>query len=95
MPRWRMHANKSHPASEQQRVMVNYAQSTFGMRAQSTFGPFFPSPCMQTPVSIPSFGVEWTCGLQLDGTFNCTGASLFSRVLQSRPRDSPQQSTLC
>ena len=33
---------------------------------------FFGSPCNQGPVSIPSTGVQWTCGIRLDGTFNCT-----------------------
>ncbi|KAK9915704.1 hypothetical protein WJX75_002879 [Coccomyxa subellipsoidea] len=33
---------------------------------------FFGSPCNQGPVTIPSSGVEWTCGLRLQGTFNCS-----------------------
>ena len=41
--------------------------------AQSQFGSFFSSPCQQTSVSIPSVTPEWTCGLNLSGTFNCSG----------------------
>ncbi|EIE26113.1 hypothetical protein COCSUDRAFT_61109 [Coccomyxa subellipsoidea C-169] len=33
---------------------------------------FFGSPCNQGPVTIPSTGVEWTCGMRLQGTFNCS-----------------------
>ncbi|CAK0736637.1 hypothetical protein CVIRNUC_000778 [Coccomyxa viridis] len=39
---------------------------------QSQFGSFFSSPCQQTSVSIPSVTPEWTCGLNLSGTFNCS-----------------------
>ena len=42
-------------------------------QAQSQFGSFFSSPCQQTGVSIPSITPEWTCGLNLSGTFNCSG----------------------
>ena len=40
---------------------------------QSRFGTFFSSPCQKTTVTIPSTTPEWTCGLKLSGTFNCTG----------------------
>ncbi len=39
---------------------------------QSQFGAFFSSPCQQASVTIPSTTSEWTCGLKLSGTFNCS-----------------------
>ena len=48
-----------------------FSSSQSGL-AQSQFGSFFSSPCQQTSVTIPSVTPEWTCGLNLSGTFNCS-----------------------
>lgn len=45
---------------------------TCNMALQSQFGEFFSSPCQQASVTIPSTTSEWTCGLKLSGTFNCS-----------------------
>ncbi|BDA44399.1 hypothetical protein COCOBI_05-5830 [Coccomyxa sp. Obi] len=46
---------------------VYYNRGTCNVQSQ-----FFGSPCNQGSVSIPTTGVQWTCGIRLDGTFNCT-----------------------
>ena len=55
-----------------QLLLLKEVTLSCNMALQSQFGAFFSSPCQQASVTIPSTTSEWTCGLKLSGTFNCS-----------------------
>eukprot|EP00884_Botryococcus_braunii_P011468 jgi/Botrbrau1/20321/Bobra.0006s0004.1 len=41
----------------------------------SQFGTFFGGSCRQGPVQVPTFDLQWSCGLSVNGVFTCSGSS--------------------